>query len=804
MTNETVTEQSTEYERYLKKMENKKGLFEESLQILKQKEEEVAIQKKQLEEEVVELQKLRADLIQREKSLQTRELNAELGFANENEAALRVFEKEKEKLTKQFEKDKSVLHKQLDTKRKEIEKLIEQLEKDFANKKQQVESSVENMKKEQLSKLEKQYDVQKKEIEQQLTKYKADMMQIIARKESVVEEAQNQLNTEIVQLTKEKDSIQKERQSLNNKAVELQEREDDFDFEREMFLKDKQLFEEKVQQAIAERLELANKQYDQQKQYQTTLIDKIVYLQKQLEEKEEQELRSGTRTPVDLLNEIDVLKQQISDLKKELQMRPAQNILIELEEKARQYESILESNNELQKKLVKHEQQEHKYLMSVSRLQQEKEKYEFEVKRREVIEAQIEKYILEVNRLKALHEQPKEIEARRGVIEEAYFDKKTFFSAESIEEIDWLKHIIKQCEKSGLKFNERLFYSFHTALKTSDYSPLTVLAGVSGTGKSELPRLYARFGGLYFLPLAVQPDWDSPQSLFGYFNSVDNRFNATLLLRSLVQFQQNKNARTLSANLNDSVLLVLLDEMNLAHVELYFSELLSKLETRRGETSAVNIEIDLGAGVDKYPVELSRNVLWVGTMNEDETTKSLSDKVIDRGNMLSFPRPTKFERRLQTKLEAESPKLSRKIWNHWLDQKVELADEIEKYKSALEEINAYLEEVGRALGHRVWQSAENYIANHPHVIAAKQEGKADELDLQIRRAFEEALVHKVMPKLRGIEVDSSTARNKCLEPISAIIHEYAPGLYRDFQLAMTNAYGVFIWRSAKYLEDNES
>jgi chromosome segregation ATPase len=55
---------------------------------------------------------------------------------------------------------------------------------------------------------------------------------------------------------------------------------------------------------------------------------------------------------------------------------------------------------------------------------------------------------------------------------------------ESIDDNQWINEIIKNCKESGFEFSKRLFYSFHTALKTSDMSPLTVLAGVSGTGKS--------------------------------------------------------------------------------------------------------------------------------------------------------------------------------------------------------------------------------------------------------------------------------------------------------------------------------
>ena len=142
----------------------------------------------------------------------------------------------------------------------------------------------------------------------------------------------------------------------------------------------------------------------------------------------------------------------------------------------------------------------------------------------------------------------------------------------------------------GLHFNPRILKAFHTSLKTAEWSPLTVLAGVSGTGKSELPRLYSHFGGLFFEPLAVQPNWDTQESMLGFFNSIDNKFDAQPVLRFLAQSQKHWADKTDDSEgypgLADAVCLVLLDEMNLAHPELYFAEFLSKLELRRGKKGA--------------------------------------------------------------------------------------------------------------------------------------------------------------------------------------------------------------------------
>jgi 5-methylcytosine-specific restriction endonuclease McrBC GTP-binding regulatory subunit McrB len=83
------------------------------------------------------------------------------------------------------------------------------------------------------------------------------------------------------------------------------------------------------------------------------------------------------------------------------------------------------------------------------------------------------------------------------------------------------------------------------------------------------------------LSLAVQPNWDSQESMLGFFNSIDNKFDAQPVLRLLAQ-SQKAQAEGYPFGLKDAMNLILMDEMNLAHVELYFAEFLSKLELRRG------------------------------------------------------------------------------------------------------------------------------------------------------------------------------------------------------------------------------
>ena len=208
---------------------------------------------------------------------------------------------------------------------------------------------------------------------------------------------------------------------------------------------------------------------------------------------------------------------------------------------------------------------------------------------------------------------------------------------------------------SGLKYPKQIVRAFHTALKVNDLSPLTVLSGLSGTGKSQLPRAYARFFGIYFLHVPVEPGWDSPQDLLGFYDFVAERYRPTDRARALGHFDSRFSEEVgikSDRNWGERMLIVLLDEMNLARTEYYFSEFLSRLEMRGpgprtagsgdgdGQSEAM-IAIDLPYAENEKPKHLfiPHNVLWVGTLNEDETTQALSDKVLDRANSIRFAPP---------------------------------------------------------------------------------------------------------------------------------------------------------------------
>ena len=519
----------------------------------------------------------------------------------------------------------------------------------------------------------------------------------------------------------------------------------------------------------------------------------------------------------------------IAELRKRIGTVPAEEVIADRDRLSQENNGLNERNQKLQDELSRRRLEAGEILQL--RAECEKCRAEAELAKsisqinidaKAVVEQELEK-------LKAIYQPAKGANVRYAQIEAPYVTakrvpKRPVEQGNQISEDAWLANIKAKSDEYGIVFNLRILKAFHTALKTAEWSPLTILAGVSGTGKSELPRLYSHFGGIVFEPVPVQPNWDSQEAMLGYFNSIDNRFAAQPLLQFLAQSQKDWTEDY--HGLRDAVCMVLLDEMNLAHPELYFAQFLSKLESRRGcaGDDVPILPIDAGAGVAKYQLELGRNVLWAGTMNQDETTQSLSDKVLDRSIVIHFPRPVTLKRRTMLNTlndENRGELLHRADWESWwVKESIFGADDgndpyqIGKYKRFVEKINLALGEAGRALGHRVWQSIEYYMSNYPDVLTAiRNGGSAADIDRAMHTAFEDQIVQKIMPKLRGIDTRGDFKRD-CLDVILGYLNEGVESpdgktcipfkLEKDFQLACKLGFGQFVWQSANYLNEEDN
>jgi hypothetical protein len=339
-------------------------------------------------------------------------------------------------------------------------------------------------------------------------------------------------------------------------------------------------------------------------------------------------------------------------------------------------------------------------------------------------------------------------------------------------ERDALQGLSTRIEQSGLQYHRRTLNAFHTAMKVNQTTQMAVLAGISGTGKSQLPRQYALGMGIGFLQVPVQPRWDSPQDLMGFYNYIEKRFRPTDMARALYQLDMINNK---NSDYDDRMLLILLDEMNLARVEYYFSDFLSRLESRptEGLLSDVNLrkdaeielEIPMPKGVAAPRIFPGYNLLFAGTMNEDESTQSLSEKVMDRANMLRFAAPDKIHSDIQTTDLPEPEALRKSNWDKWIRPASDVKNN-SQVTEALESMVQLMKDFNRPFGHRLGNSILAYVANYP-----EREGQnavlfplADQVEMRL------------LPKLRGIEMDQA-------EPVFEELREFVSTKLRDEQLA---------------------
>ncbi len=132
-------------------------------------------------------------------------------------------------------------------------------------------------------------------------------------------------------------------------------------------------------------------------------------------------------------------------------------------------------------------------------------------------------------------------------------------------EQDVLAHIKRYIAARGYYFDDETLYNYHICLKTR---PLVILAGLSGTGKSKLSQLYAEALGhmTRYLRMAVRPNWNDDHYLLGYFDTITREY----ITEPAVDFVLDAGRD------QDNLYFFCLDEMNLAHVEYYFSGMVQK------------------------------------------------------------------------------------------------------------------------------------------------------------------------------------------------------------------------------------
>ena len=345
---------------------------------------------------------------------------------------------------------------------------------------------------------------------------------------------------------------------------------------------------------------------------------------------------------------------------------------------------------------------------------------------------------------------------------------------------------------------EEVMKNYIEALKTK---PFLLLAGISGTGKSQKVKELAYMTcpqsalgstpttpGNYCL-IEVKPNWHDSSELLGYYSSLTGKYHVTDFLRFVHKAATNKSLP----------FFVCLDEMNLAPVEQYFAEYLSVLETRTvvdGKIQSAMLltkesfegydlnkdytetDRDVVKFIQQNGLSLPENLFIIGTVNMDDTTHQFSRKVIDRAftiemnggeleAMFSDENTNALKyRENPVSLEVFKPKYVKA--SEALEDSVvgKYADTIKiSVPSILTKVNEILKDTPFRVSYRVQNELILYVAN---MILTSSESSID-VDAIIKESALVILLEKILPRVQGDDKLLSDAAGSVFSKLKTLL-----------------------------------
>lgn len=321
-----------------------------------------------------------------------------------------------------------------------------------------------------------------------------------------------------------------------------------------------------------------------------------------------------------------------------------------------------------------------------------------------------------------------------------------------------MQYVTNYIRSQGYYYDLEVIHRFHISVKSK---PLVILSGLSGSGKSKLPRLYGDALGAEVQLFPVSPAWTADTDLLGYYNPVTESYVTTGFLDFLLRAEATPN----------KLHICILDEMNLARVEHYFSTFLSIMEeplsgrtlTLYGESVQIKNNI-------QRQVRLLDNLVFVGTVNEDESVHPFSDKVLDRANVIEFGF-VDISKRFRRGRAVRWP-VTTSLFNIW--RNISPPELESDNRSILVELNQHLRRGWKPIGYRVADDIERWVA-----CAAGFLDSVQALDIQIQQ--------RILTKIRGRADDLGQVLkelegfcrkhrlNRCLETVLEKQHKAALG-----------------------------
>lgn len=318
----------------------------------------------------------------------------------------------------------------------------------------------------------------------------------------------------------------------------------------------------------------------------------------------------------------------------------------------------------------------------------------------------------------------------------------------------------------GFSYEAGLIENFYLSLRSK---PFVILAGTSGTGKTRLVKLFAEAVGATtdngrYRMVPVRPDWSDSSDLFGHVD-----LNGCFVPGAVIDFIHDAEQD------GRHPYFLCLDEMNLARVEYYLSDILSVIETRdlkNGQIVSDPLVPDTYYGSDgearkKYgEVRFPENLYIIGTVNMDETTFPFSRKVLDRANTIEFS----FVDLMPPTELPETPEIMPELPNSFLRSKYLLlsqcgdTDKVHSWCLTLQNLNEKLRTADAHVGYRVRDEIVFYMLNNAEAELLPEDD-----------AMDNEIMQKILPRIQG---SSASVRNMLCE-----LFKFCAGDYDGYQTA---------------------
>lgn len=319
----------------------------------------------------------------------------------------------------------------------------------------------------------------------------------------------------------------------------------------------------------------------------------------------------------------------------------------------------------------------------------------------------------------------------------------------SLDEVAFFDRFCSHVHNNGFRYEPADLLAFHLSVKCNNF---VVLGGVSGAGKSSLPRLYADAlagdagtDAARYLNVDVNPSWTNPADLLGYVNLIDRRFYPgssgmfTFLARSAMEVERKRD--------DAGVYIACLDEMNLAQVEHYFTGFIQALSRSTVDRHVSVFDASNLAASDPLrrwaQLPLGDNMRFVGTVNFDETTRVLSQRILDRADLITLDGRDLMDLNgtaFTTRVPATGPQLRYSDIRDWISERA-LS---KKAVALLNEIQAPLQVLGCPLTSRRYAGILRFVSSATPALFRNMQGDVEAMALDMQ------IAQRIVPQIKGL------------------------------------------------------